>query len=128
MLKEKKIPRIPAKIKKIIGVVLDKKGQNIVIIDLRKFNHISDFFVICNSESSVQTEAIIYELKKLSKKMKRMKVLNIEFDKNSKWNVVDFGDVILHIFDKEGRKFYDLEGLWADARKFYVNQNGEIKE
>ncbi|MCS7212828.1 MAG: ribosome silencing factor [Candidatus Calescibacterium sp.] len=125
-IKDKKI-KISQKLKRIIDTVLDKKCENIVVIDLRKFNHIADFFVICESGSSTQTEAVVYEFKKLSKSLKSMNIRNIEFRANAGWNVVDFGDIILHIFDRESRRFYDLEGLWIDAKKFYVEPDGSIR-
>lgn len=124
--KDKKI-KISQKLKKIINTVLDKKCENIVVIDLRKFNHIADFFVICESGSSTQTEAVVYEFKRLSKSLKGMNIRNIEFKANAGWNIIDFGDIILHIFDRESRSFYDLEGLWIDAKKFYVEPDGKIR-
>lgn len=119
--------KIPQKIKKIIEVVLDKKCEDVVIIDIRKFNHISDFFIVCSSDSNAQTEAVIYELKKLSKNKKRMRIKNIEYNPKAVWNIIDYGDIILHIFEKNWRDFYDLEGLWADAKKYRVEPNGNIK-
>lgn len=120
-------PKISSKLRKIVDVLLDKKCEDIVIVDLRRFNHICDFFVICNSFSHTQTEAVIYDLKKLSKNEKKMGIKHVDFNPTSLWNVVDFGDVIVHIFDKERRKFYDLEGLWIDAKKLYVNPDGSVK-
>lgn len=119
--------KLSQKIKKIIEIVLDKKCEDIVIIDLRKFNHISDFFIVCSSDSYTQIEAVIYELKKLSKSKKRMRIKNIEYKPNAVWNVVDYGDTILHIFEKNWREFYDIEGLWADAKKYRVEPNGNIR-
>lgn len=120
--------KLSQKLKKILEVVLDKKCEDVLIIDIRKFNHISDFFIVCSSDSSAQAEAVIYELKKLSKNKKRMKINSIESKPNTVWNVIDYGDVILHIFEKDWRKFYDLEGLWVDAKKYRVEPNGNIIE
>lgn len=123
-------PKISSKLKKIIKIVLDKGCHDVVVLDLRKFRHVCDFFVICTSDSSVQTEAVIHEIKRDSKASKRggLTIKNVDFNPTASWNVVDFGDIMLHIFDSKSRSFYDLEGLWADARTLCVRENGSIAE
>lgn len=88
-------------------------------MDLRDQSGFCDYFVICSAESSRQAEAIYQETVKLCKKNK-VKVRSYQQDESSRWILIDFFDVILHIFLEEAREFYDLEHLWSKARKVRV--------
>ncbi len=103
-------------IETIVQAISDKKGKNIVSLDLSGFDGaICSAFVICNADSTTQVGAIaggIEEdvLKKLNEKPWRVEGLT-----NSLWVAMDYGDVMVHIFQTELRDFYKLEDLWADA-------------
>ena len=107
----------------IIDAIQDIKGKNIVQIDLR---HLQDaptrFFVICEGESSTQIKAIANNVARRVKEETNNRASNVEGQNGAKWVLVDFFDVVLHVFDKATRDYYDLEDLWSDG-KFKEFQN-----
>lgn len=100
----------------IISAIDDKKGKNIVSLDLSGFDGaIADNFVICNADSTTQVAAIAENIedeviKQMNEKPRRMEGMT-----NAYWVVVDYVDIMVHIFLTEAREFYKLEQLWADA-------------
>ena len=109
-------------IRLIIDGIEDVKGNQVSLLDLRKFeNRISDFFIICDGSSNTQVNAIINSVtKKVSKGLKN-KPWGIEGTNNAEWVLLDYVDVVVHVFQKDKRDFYDLEGLWGDAKKIEIN-------
>ena len=107
----------------IIDAIQDIKGKNIVQIDLR---HLQDaptkFFVICEGESSTQIKAIANNVARRVKEETNNRASHVEGQNGAKWVLVDFFDVVLHVFDKATRDYYDLEDLWSDG-KFKEFQN-----
>ena len=100
----------------IISLIQDKKGKDIVSLDLRKIPEaIADYFVICHGESTTQTRAITDHLEEEVRKQANIKPFHIEGRSNGEWCLLDFGDVVVHIFQREKREFYQLEDLWSDA-------------
>ena len=95
--------------------VSDKKASDIVILDLRGISTFTDYFVICSGSSEPQLKAIGSSVRELSRTEGGRKPLNEDGFPASQWVVVDFGDVIVHVFHEERRDFYDLESLWKDA-------------
>ena len=101
--------------KKIKELIKERKGYDIYIIDVKKLSSLTDYFIICTSDSDPQTRAICNHIKKeLSKK--KIKPLQIEGFEYMNWILVDYCDVVIHIFKKEPREFYNIERLWADAK------------
>ncbi len=103
---------------------IDKvKGNEINVLDFRKMdNRICDYFVICDGGSNTQVNAIASSItKNVSKKLKN-KPWGIEGTENAEWILIDYVDVIVHIFQKTKREFYDLENLWGDANKIEFNE------
>ena len=100
--------------KAIAKLIVEKKGTDVKIFDLRKLTTITDFFVICSASSDVQVKAISDNLIKEMKSQGENPWHNEGYT-NLSWVLVDFVDVVVHIFHHETRKFYNLEGLWADA-------------
>lgn len=99
---------------KVSQLMLDKKADDVVILDLRELTPISDFFIICSASSDTQVKAISdHIVKEMSKEGE--KPWHNEGYKNLSWVLIDFVDIVAHIFLKESRKFYNLEGLWGDA-------------
>jgi ribosome-associated protein len=100
----------------IIDSIQDIKGKNIVQLDLR---HLPDapasFFIICEGESNTQIKAIAGNVERRAKAEAGQKS-HSEGQLGARWVLVDFFDVIVHIFDKETRKYYELEDLWSDAK------------
>jgi ribosome-associated protein len=100
----------------IIKGVFEKKGQNVVKIDLRKLEtRITDYFVICHASSGTQVSAICDSVEETVRKVSGEKPLHIEGLDNCFWVLLDYGGAIVHIFLEEYRNFYSLESLWSDA-------------
>jgi ribosome-associated protein len=100
----------------IIALREDKKGNDIVSLDLREIPEaITDYFIICHAESTTQTRAIIDHLEAEVRNQAAIKPLHIEGRSNGEWCLIDFGDVVVHVFQREKREFYQLEDLWSDA-------------
>lgn len=105
----------------IADAILDKKGQNVVSLDLRPVGgSISDYFVICNCDSTTNVAAVTDNILKEAKDELGMRPLRTQGLENNFWNIIDFGNIVVHVFLSEYREFYRLEDLWADApRKEY---------
>src|SRR5210317_1013388 len=100
----------------IINGIEDVKGQNITILDLREIeNTVCDYFVICEGTSNTQVNAIVnYIQKKVSKETKD-KPWHVEGMNNAEWVLMDYVNVVVHVFQKHIREYYDIESLWGDA-------------
>ena len=114
----------------ITDAMLEKKGKNVVSLDLRPIGTaISDYFVVCNADSTTAVAAIADNIlgrmqEKLGKKVLRMQGLENDF-----WIILDYGDVVVHVFLNEYRAFYRLEDLWADSpRKEYTDEPKPVEE
>jgi ribosome-associated protein len=100
---------------------LDKKAKDVLILDLKGLTTITDYFVICSGESTTQVKAIA-ELIEEKFDEAGIKPLGIEGLKYSHWVLMDYGDVIIHIFEEETRAFYELEKLWIDAKRVQLSE------
>ena len=100
----------------MIDAILNKKGREVVALDLRKINEAaSDYFIITHGDSSTQVRAIFDSVVHAAGG-KNFVPYHFEGSKNSEWIIVDFVDVVVHIFHREKRDFYALEDLWNDAK------------
>ncbi len=95
----------------------DKKALDPVILDLRKVSSVADYFVICSAESEPQLKAIANGLEKALKDDHDLRPQAVDGHPQSQWIVVDYGDVMVHIFHTASRARYNLEALWRDAPK-----------
>jgi ribosome-associated protein len=93
------------------------RGRDIAIIDLRELTPIFDYFVLVTGSSRRQLHAISEEIDQVLQKEFGDKRLGIEGYAESRWILLDFGDVVVHLFDEETRGYYDLEQLWAGAKR-----------
>ena len=100
---------------RISELMLDKKAVDIIMIDVRKITTLTDFFVVCTSESEPQTRAITDHI---NQKMKEegVKSWHIEGYEHLDWVLIDFVHIVVHIFSKETREYYEFERLWADGK------------
>jgi len=99
---------------KITEHIFSKKGYDIILLDLRKLTTIADYFVICSADSDTQVKAIADEIdSKLSEE--GIKSWHIEGYRALNWVLIDYVDVVVHIFKKDSREYYKLEKLWGDA-------------
>lgn len=100
----------------IIRAIQDKKGKNIVSLDLSKIDGaICSCFIVCNADSTTQVAAIAAGIEEQVSETLGEKVWRVEGQQNALWIAMDYVDVVVHIFQTELREFYKLEELWADA-------------
>lgn len=103
-------------IETIVSAIEDKKGKNIVSLDLSGFDGaICSAFVVCNADSTTQVAAIAAGIEDKVLETLGQKVWRMDGQQNALWIAMDYTDVIVHIFQTEMRDFYKLEELWADA-------------
>lgn len=99
---------------RISQLIFNKKGYDVKILDLKELTSITDYFVICTGDSDTQIKAIADEIDKKLRD-ENIKVWHIEGYESLNWVLLDYVDVVVHIFKKETREFYNLEKLWGDA-------------
>lgn len=100
--------------KTIIKAIQEKKGEAIISLDLRKIDEaVADFFIVCEAQSHVQIKAIADNIEKTVREDCDEKPYHIEY--SNQWTLVDYVNIVVHIFQTDQRAFYDLESLWADA-------------
>lgn len=95
----------------------EKKALNMVALDLRPVASFTEFFVICSAQNQRQVQAIADEISEQLKKQLKQSPVRVEGYNAAEWVLLDYGDFVFHIFDREARDFYDLERLWRDATK-----------
>jgi len=98
----------------------EKKAENTLILDLRGVSGFTEFFVICSGTSEPQLKAIASSIRQQARESLGMRPLAEDGYPSSQWVVLDYSDVICHIFLEEKRAFYDLENLWRDAKRIEV--------
>ena len=100
----------------IVEGIQRKKGLELVKIDLTKINHTEcKYFIICHGNSSTQVDAIAHSVEDTVEEIINEKAWHKDGYRNSLWILIDYADVMVHVFQKDTRNFYDLENLWADA-------------
>ena len=99
----------------------DKKGQDIKVIDIHNVSVIADYFVIASGTNSNQVQAIVDNVEEQLGRA-GFEAKQIEGNRNSSWILMDYGDVIVHVFDEENRLFYDLERIWRDGKVLDINE------
>ena len=100
----------------ILDGIQDIKGKNIVKLDLRHLDDSpTDYFIICEGESSTQVKAISERIQRLLKEEGNLHPSHVEGQQNARWICMDYFTTVVHIFYKEARDFYELEDLWSDA-------------
>lgn len=104
-------------VKLAIRSASEKKAEHLVVLDLRDVASFTEFFVIASGTNQRQVQAICDEINEQLKKQLNAKAIRIEGYSTGEWVLLDYGDFIVHVFNKEARDFYDLERLWRDARK-----------
>jgi ribosome-associated protein len=96
---------------------LNKKAEDIVVLDLREISSFTDFFVICSASSEPQLKAIAGEVEATLKEEHGIRAVAVDGFPASQWIVLDYLQVVVHIFHRDKRAFYSLEDLWGDARR-----------
>jgi ribosome-associated protein len=99
-----------------VQAVLGRKAESVVALDVRGLTSIADAFIICSGRSNRQVSAVAEHVEQFLKQ-KGIRPLSVEGRKEGHWVLMDYGHVIIHVFYTETRFFYDLEGLWVDAKR-----------
>ncbi len=108
-------------LKSVIEGIQEKKGKNITILDLRKIEYtIADYFVICDGDSNVHVDAVADSIEEEVWKRAGEKALRVEGRRNGEWILIDYMNIVVHVFQRPVREFYSLETLWADADRVDV--------
>ncbi|MBO9571441.1 MAG: ribosome silencing factor [Chitinophagaceae bacterium] len=103
--------------KSIITAIQEKKGENIISMDLRKIPEaVADFFIICEAASTTQVKGIADYVEYHTKKVTEELPYKVEGQQSAQWILVDYVNVVVHIMQPETRKFYKLEEMWSDAQ------------
>ncbi|MBP0611958.1 ribosome silencing factor [Chryseobacterium sp. cx-311] len=106
-----------ALIDKIVDAVQDTKGEDIMIFDLSKIeNSVAETFIICSANSNTQVSAIAGNIEKKVRNDLQERPWHVEGSENAMWVLVDYVSVVVHIFQKNIREYYDIEELWGDAQ------------
>jgi ribosome-associated protein len=115
----KKIPfsDIDPEVQLAVRCASEKKATELVVLDLRQIASFAEFFVIASGANQRQVQAVSDEIEEQLKKQLGTRPVRIEGYNSAEWVLMDYGDFIVHIFNKEAREFYDLERLWRDAGK-----------
>ena len=101
----------------IIAGIEEVKGKEITILDLRDIeNTVCDYFIVCEGTSNTQVNAIVNSIQKLVSKTLKDKPWHVEGTDNAEWVLIDYVNVVVHVFQKHIRDYYDIEILWGDAK------------
>ena len=108
----------------IVSGIEDVKGVDINLLDLREIeNTVCDYFIICNGTSNTHVNAIVSAIQKTVSKTIKDKPWHVEGLENAEWVLMDYVNVVVHVFQKHIREFYDIEGLWGDAKVTIVESS-----
>ena len=108
----------------ILDGIEEVKGLEINVHDLREIeNTVCDYFIICNGTSNTHVNAIVNSIQKTVSKALKEKPWHIEGSENAEWVLLDYVNIVVHVFQKHIREFYDVEGLWGDAKVTMVESS-----
>lgn len=108
----------------ILHGIEEVKGLDINLLDLREIeNTVCDYFIICNGTSNTHVNAIVSSIQKTVSKAIKDKPWHVEGSENAEWVLMDYVNVVVHVFQKHVREFYDIEGLWGDAKVTMVESS-----
>ncbi len=105
-----------------VNAALERKAEDLVILSVKDLSSFADYFVICSGNSDRQIRSLADHIAR-NVKEKGILPLGIEGERSGSWILMDYGDVILHIFYRPVREFYDIEGLWSDAPRMIVEES-----
>jgi ribosome-associated protein len=110
-----------------LEAAIEKKAQDPVLLELKEITSFTDYFLLCSGKSDRQVQAIAQAIEEALKK-KGARPLGMEGVEEGKWALLDYGDVVVHIFLEPVRKFYDLEGLWIDAPRIELKEGVTLEK
>jgi len=109
-----------------IHAALDKKGEDLVILKVAEFSSFTDYFLICHGQSSRQVKGIARHIKEKAGEA-GFEPLGMEGYAEGSWVLMDYDDIIIHIFHRSIREFYDIERLWSDAPRIEIDEENPLK-
>ena len=111
-------------IENIVSGIEEVKGQGISIMDLREIeNSVCDYFILCTGSSNIHVQSIVNSIKKFVSRSVNEKPYQTEGHNNAEWVLMDYIDVVVHVFQNHIRDFYNLESLWGDAKSIKLSSN-----
>ena len=111
----------------MVAAAIEKKGKELVLLEMRGITTFTDYFLICSGKSDRQVQAIAQSIADVLKK-EGLEPLGLEGTREGRWILMDYGDVVAHVFLEPVRRFYDLEGLWMDAPRIDFQEGGDLGE
>lgn len=108
-------------VKKAYDALSDKKGEDIKVIEIGKLSTVADYFIIANGSNAPHVESLVDNVEEELLK-ENIHAERIEGVKSSGWILMDYNDVVVHVFSKEDRLFYDLERVWRDGKEINVDE------
>lgn len=109
-------------VKSVVAGIQEKKGTNIVILDLSEVEYaICDYYVICDGNSSTHVDSVADSVEDTVRKQTGEKALHVDGYANAQWIVLDYVDVVVHVFQRPVREYYELEELWSDAKRTVID-------
>ncbi|KSU85830.1 ribosome-associated protein [Fictibacillus enclensis] len=105
----------------VVKAVDDKRAEDIIMLDMKGISLVADYFLICHGNSEKQVQAIARELKDVAAE-KEINIRRMEGFDQARWVLVDMGDMVVHVFHRDERSYYNLEKLWGDAPSVDLNQ------
>ena len=106
-----------------VNLIMEKKGEDIVVLDLREITSVADFFIIASGNSNIHVKAIAEEIREKMKKENKTIPWHVEGFEAQKWILIDYVDIVVHIFDYDSRLYYSIEKLWKDTKSQHVKTN-----
>lgn len=105
----------------VVRILEEKKGENILVLDMSKVSTVADYFILVSGTSTPHLQALSREVEEFADE-NNIPLLRHEGYRGGSWLLLDYGNTVVHFFDPETRKFYNLEWLWADARRLEINE------
>ncbi|SDM83303.1 ribosome-associated protein [Fictibacillus solisalsi] len=105
----------------VVKAVDDKRAEDIMMLDMKGISLVADYFLICHGNSEKQVQAIAREIKDVAAE-KEINIRRMEGFDQARWVLVDMGDMVVHVFHRDERSYYNLEKLWGDAPSVDLNQ------
>jgi ribosome-associated protein len=100
--------------REVVGIIADKKGEDVVLLDIRGKTIIADYFVICSASSERQLKAIVEGITEEIKKRHRIHARSTDHEAETGWALIDLGNIVVHVFSPATRTYYNLEGFWLE--------------
>lgn len=111
-----------------VDAVLEKKGHDVVVMDMRRVSGVADFFVVCTGDSELQIKAIADAVREEIREACAERPWHTEGSEHNQWVLLDYVDLVVHIFNQEKRAFYNLERLWGDAPTEQVPEDASASD